>query len=289
MIIVNAKGGLGNQMFQYAIARAYAEKYSTEFKLDIRSLGSVSVYGYELERVFNIDESIAKSKDLLKVLSFAKNKYIYKIISKLNKWIKINKNILIEEKLKYDQKLMLRTGNLYLDGYWQSHKYFIDYLDKIKQDFNFKNELSELNIELKDKIHNSNSVSIHVRRGDYIANNNLINFACPLEYYTKSMDLISKEVENPSYFVFSDDINWARSNIKSTEKIYFIDINIGRNSYIDMQLMSYCCHHIIANSTFSWWGAMLSKNSTGIKIMPKKWFKDEGIEHDIHPNGWLLV
>ena len=177
----------------------------------------------------------------------------------------------------------------YYIGYWQSEKFFKDISDEIRKDFSFPKFTSEKNLEILKLIKSYNSVSIHIRRGDYLQNRGF-NGLAPLEYYQKAIEYIKNKIENPHFFIFSNDIEWCRKNL-SIENSYYIDWNRGEESYRDMQLMSLCKHNIIPNSTFSWWGAWLNKNPNKIVIAPEKWFNDcVNIDYsNIVPETWIKI
>ncbi len=175
----------------------------------------------------------------------------------------------------------------YISGYWQSEKYFKDYEDDIRKLYSFPaiNDVENKHIAMMAM--DTESVSLHVRRGDYL-NEPLLNGICEEKYYESAISEIKKRVNNPLFFVFSNDIPWCRVHFKQ-ENIIFVDNNTGQNSYRDMQLMSFCKHHIIANSSFSWWGAWLGSKE-GITIAPRKWFNGvNDCDMDIYPLKWIRI
>lgn len=146
--------------------------------------------------------------------------------------------------------------------------------------------LKPITIKIMDYIQSVNSVSIHFRRGDYIGNR--IHETDKTEYYKEALNIIQSKVENPVYFVFSDDINWIRENFKTSFETHYIDFNDSESNYEDLKLMSSCKHNIIANSSFSWWGAWLNSNPDKIVISPKKWFNDDMLNYeDVIPQSWI--
>lgn len=285
MIIVRVIGGLGNQMFQYALYRSLSEKYD-EVYIDISDFNNIRGHnGYELSTVFNIKPLIATKKQI------SKYKYKNNILSKLSKKILgEKKNYYTMDKLLYYPKVF-ELNNSYLDGYWQSEKYFKQIENLLRHDFEFNKELDEKNKIIKEKIENVNSVSIHIRRGDYLSDKNkkIYGDIATLEYYEKAISYIYENVENPYFFIFSNDIEWCKENF-NIKNIEFIDWNKGIDSYKDMQLMSYCKHNIIANSSFSWWGAWLNNNRDKIVVCPNKWINDnESLIEDIIPKTWTIM
>ena len=186
-----------------------------------------------------------------------------------------NDSIYVSEKSSYLNKKTLKNNNqnIYLDGYWQNEKYFNDIEKVILKEFTLKNEFLIKNKKLKETIKNTNSISIHIRRSDYIKNKktNEIHGVCTTDYYQKAIKKIIENNNNIHIFVFSDDILWAKNNLKFNFPISFI---VGNKDYEDLILMSLCKHNIIANSSFSWWGAWLNKNPKKIVIAPQRWFNN---------------
>ena len=290
MIIVRVTGGLGNQMFQYAMYKSL-EKKGKLVKLDSKSFYETKKEhnGYELERIFDIKPNKPTKEDLEK---FDENN-----ISTL---FKIKRKLFGDKKFVYDTKEyvfnkdLYKLKNSYLNGYWQSIKYFEGIENDIKKDFRFKNQLDNKNLEILNEIENSNSISIHIRRGDYMSPENYNMYGCIATptYYKKAIKVIEEKVENPTFFVFSNDMDWVKKNIQINSRVFYIDINSGNGSYKDMQLMSNCKHNIIANSSFSWWGAWLNENKNKIVIAPKKWINREDVDSDkieLFCEGWTLL
>jgi hypothetical protein len=295
MICIQLSGGLGNQMFQYACGRSLAYHHQTELVFDISRLnknhGGSTIRQYALD-IFNIqgkeisEAGLGKSKPL-----------IYRILNTLS--IKIRgKGIqtpayFIENKFSYNAGIEKISGNCFLSGYWQSPYYFqsIEYL--IRQEFTFPNKLNRENSDWLNEIHNANSVSLHIRRTDFVNNiSHDIHGFCSMDYYREAINIICSKVNDPVFFIFSDDIEWAKQNLKVTHPCSFISGNKGSKSYIDMQMMSACKHNVIANSSFSWWGAWLNSNADKFVIAPKKWFSDNKMNEqtgDLIPEGWIRI
>ncbi|MFH0972649.1 MAG: alpha-1,2-fucosyltransferase, partial [Patescibacteria group bacterium] len=186
-------------------------------------------------------------------------------------------------------EILKLKDDIFLDGYWQTEKYFKDIEDIIRSEFTLKTEYSNLNPELIAKISSCNSVSMHIRRGDYITNQNTNEFhgICFLDYYKKAINLIAEKFPNPTIFIFSDDLKWCKENIKIKYPIVFVK---GNKNYEDLIMMSKCSHNIIANSSFSWWGAWLNNNPNKIVIAPQKWLNNPNINYsDIIPSTWIKI
>jgi hypothetical protein len=287
MIIINLKGGLGNQMFQYACGRALSlRNKDAEFKIDKNGLEKAREVGdeyrpYSLSN-FNIRESIANKDEINKL------KYPFGLLSKY--LIFFRTKILRQNYVSFSQKIKNTKKSKYLDGYFQTEKYFNDFKEAIKSDFTPK-KLSNDAEKIISKIRNEDdTVSIHIRRGDYV-NHRILGGICTTSYYKEAIKIIENKLSNPKFYVFSNEIDWVKSNIifpSGTE--YISSTNI--KDFEELIIMSKCKHNIIANSSFSWWAAWLNKNKNKIIIAPKKWA--HGIYNrrklrDIIPNTWIKI
>jgi hypothetical protein len=292
MIISNLIGGLGNQMFQYAAAKSLSVKYNTPLLLDIGGFRNYTLHnGFELNRVFNISAEIASQAEKNQVLGIYSNESIRKLVKRLKFRKLIPSFFVLEPSFKYWPKINNVPYDCYLEGYWQSDKYFKEIEGVIRSEFNFQIPLSDENRYLASIIDNSNSISLHIRRGDYVKNFKTLSThgLCSIEYYNSAIRYVLSKVQSPYFFIFSDDINWAKENIKLDFPCLFINNNFGENSYVDMQLMSMCKHNIIANSSFSWWGAWLNKNESKVVVAPQKWFVNNLEIDDLFPKDWVAI
>ena len=290
MIIIRLMGGLGNQMFQYAFGRHLAEIHKCTLKLDLSFLlnkfqgANVTIRKYELYKL-NIIENIANQNDINK---FTRTTGLINIISqKINPY-----KIIRETQFHFDENILKSGKNSYsIDGYWQSEKYFKNIENIIRNDFQIKADFKEKNKNLEEKIKSTESVSIHIRRGDYVTNEVTNNFhgICSVDYYQNAIKQISQLVSYPVFYIFSDDIEWAKTNIVSDFSTYYVDNDVDSNDE-DLKLMSMCKHHIIANSSFSWWGAWLNPDLNKIVIAPSKWFNDTSLDtKDLYPDNWIKI
>lgn len=292
MVIANLIGGLGNQMFQYAAGRAVSLAHNALLKLDISGFASYELHqGFELERIFNCSVEIAKVSDVNSIFGWQSNSIIRRLLSKPNMLVFRSKGFVIEPHFHYWPGIKNVPSDCYLTGYWQSEKYFAEFTDLIRNDFTFKLPMECKNVEIANQINQVNAVSLHVRRGDYVRNTNTTatHGLCSLAYYHAAIQYVAERVEQPEFFVFSDDIAWVRNNLKIDFPCQYVDHNHGLDSYNDMRLMSSCKHHIIANSSFSWWGAWLNPNADKIVVAPKRWFANQTDTRDLSPQSWVRL
>jgi len=292
MIITNIIGGLGNQMFQYAAGRALSLKLGVPLKLDTRDFSGYQLHqGFELNRLFNCRAEIATDIDLAKTLGWQRAKLVQRLLRRPQLKNLRYKNFVVEPHFNYWSGINQLEDNKYLYGYWQSEQYFIEFADKIREEFTFKLPFSDQNAEIAEQISQVNAVSLHVRRGDYA--NSLKTTAthglCSLDYYRAAIDYVSAHVNQPCFYIFSDDIAWVKSNLVLDKTTVFVSHNKDSESYNDMRLMSLCKHNIIANSSFSWWGAWLNSDVEKIVIAPKQWFAIPTETSDLIPNNWIRI
>src|ERR1035437_6514594 len=297
MIIVSLFGGLGNQMFQYACGTAVVTRLGVKLKLDISLVSDKTARKdftfreYELG-VFNVKEEIATIEEVRQYIPDLWNskKYI-KLLYRFKRVV--TRRTLYVEKLKfiYNQDIESVKDNTYLYGYFQTQGYFENLRPELLQSFSLTNEIDSQNSVLIAQIRKENSVSIHVRRGDY--ENSVFEALSVESYYRKAIELIKTEVESPVFYIFTNDYEWVEENFRTLEiNQNIITINTGTGSYMDMVLMSHCKHNICANSSFSWWGAWLNNNPSKKIIAPKKWFKNTDFvesTRDLIPSDWLTI
>ncbi len=296
MIIVKLWGGLGNQMFQYAAARRLAHVNAEVLKLDTRWFGKEApgdtARRYELD-VFTLvaDNAAADDSDRLRGRD---TRRWPKIVKRLMNGIgyAVPSSYITEKHFHFNPEILQITGDAYLDGYWQSEKYFRDAAEIIRSDFQLVAEPQGMNRETLTMIEESNSVSIHVRRGDYITNASAAAYhgTLPLDYYHAALQTVQERVENPHLFVFSDDPGWVKDHLQTSLPVVYVEGNGARSASEDLRLMSVCKHHIVANSSFSWWGAWLGSARDSVVVAPERWFSDQVINTaDLVPEGWLRL
>jgi hypothetical protein len=291
MIITKLYGGLGNQMFQYAAGRRLAAVHDTQLKMD-RSWFNAdqgpnppAIREYELE-CFVLAQNFTSTKDLARI-DLPGRSLQGKLYRKVAGPIKLFRE---SETAEFYPEVLKAPNDSCLDGYWQTEKYFADKAELIRTDFNFKAKASGKNLELARQISSVNSVSLHVRRGDYASNPQTKAFhgLTSLQYYQTTVEKISKQVDSPHFFVFSDDPDWTKKNIKIAAPTTYIGHN--KKGFEDLRLMSLCKHHIIANSSFSWWGAWLNPSPDKIVYAPRVWFANSKIDiKDRLPSSWIKI
>lgn len=289
MNIVRISAGLGNQMFQYAFYLALKAE-NEETGIDISDFKYRKYHnGYELEKIFNISPLVLEESQVKEIADTSKSLLdcIRRDIFRRKRQVK--GTIYTEKGIFYDDSVWNRE-NTFFQGFWQSWKYFDKIHDQVISQFQFKTPLSVINKAVADAMKQCESVSIHIRRGDYTKKRrwNEIGSICSLDYYGWAMANIRQQLgEDVHYFVFSDDMAWVRKNLKIPNATY-IDWNNNGDSYIDMQLPSLCKHNIIANSSFSWWGAYLNQNPDKIVIAPNKWYRNNPTPDLLLPS-WTQV
>lgn len=290
MVISHLLGGIGNQMFQYAAGRALSLGSNQPFLLDLNDFSNYRLHhGYELSRVFNVNVESASTLTLHEMLGWRANSLAKRVLRRPQfAWLRGGK-FMAEPHFHHWPGFADLKGDCYLYGYWQSEKYFKSFESDIRQDFTFRAPLNGLNAELATKMANTQSVSLHVRRGDYVTNSKNRNLlkVCSIEYYRKAIDHIVGHVEHPVFYVFSDDMEWVRQNLFVGFTCVYVDHNRGDESYRDLQLMSLCRHNVIANSSFSWWGAWLNVNLEKQVIAPMNWFSNGNDATDLIPTEWM--
>lgn len=288
MIITKINGGLGNQLFQYAAGRALAHHHQTELVLDLSwykqpPLGNTP-RAYELDK-YPIVARIAGPQEE-SAFRFYHGRILRRVPLLPRPWRHAR-----EAHFQYDPVFLNLPDNTYLDGYWQSNKYFEEIGSLIRSELQAIPGPGQKNQLLLDDISSKNSIALHIRRGDYLSNPTAAQYhsVCSLEYYQNAVQLIAAKVANPHFFVFSDDVAWAQANLNLRFPVTFVGHNVGDQAFQDLRLMSHCKHQIIANSSFSWWGAWLNPNPNKMVVAPKKWFLVNKDTSTLFPLDWQLI
>lgn len=277
LVITHLIGGLGNQMFQYAAGLSLASRTNSTLKLDTSDFETYKLHEYSLGN-WNISAESA-SRDEIKFL-------------KTRKFFILKSKKFSESGLQYNPALFKQEPPVYISGYWQTEKYFKTIRNSLLQEFVPKKTISTYSQSVLNQITSSScSVSLHVRRGDYLlSQNQKIHGVCGLDYYEAAIELLEKSHNDITFFVFSDDILWAKDNLKISSKKIWVDGNDSSRNFEDIHLMSKCSHNIIANSSFSWWGAWLNNNQDKKVIAPKAWFQSPKMDiRDLCCPEWILL
>jgi hypothetical protein len=292
MIKVRLKGGMGNQMFQYAFGLGQAARLNTTFKLDCSSLldrakGKDFVYrDYDLS-IFNIEADFHPSLPVLRAiykLKFSKVAKLAKTYAQGNLALEKEKHFHLDEQLianPLDQTLY--------DGWWQSEHYFSNVKEDLRCAFSFKHPILPVSLPLYDRIRNTNSVCLNVRRTDFLTTPALN--ATNLDYFLSAAKLMAEKIENPHFFVFSDDTLWCRENIILDYPVEIVEHDVKGYKFGNyLQLMTSCKNFIIPNSSFAWWAVWLNVNPDKFVIAPQRWFNEGDYNiKDLVPNSWIRL
>ena len=301
MKIVNVIGGLGNQMFQYAFAVALKNiNPQEEVFVDIQHYKNAFIKkyhgnnfyhnGYEINKVFpSATIKSAGAWDLMKVSYYIPNQILARAVRRLFPKRK-SEFVADQQPYIFIPEALSVNGDCYYDGYWMSPLYFNDFRNEIIKEFEFRPFDTKENIELAPLLLRDNSVTIHIRRGDYVGSNTLGGI-CTLNYYRNAIQEARKIISNPVFFIFSNDSQWCIENLKDEFgncEVHFISHNKGKESYRDMQLMTMARCTILANSSFSWWGAYLNQRKDHLTYCPNKWHNTMEYK-DHYVNGWIKI
>tara|TARA_R110001583_G_scaffold125058_2_gene276532 strand:- start:5807 stop:6670 length:864 start_codon:yes stop_codon:yes gene_type:complete len=287
MIKIKLTGGLGNQMFQYAASLALARKLDTMLVIDISFFKKYDLHPL---RITELKCSACFNMNNLFLFRFCTSSKIRAFLPFLIRW----KKFYFEPSLAFDEGFLKLSDGSTVLGYFQSEKYFLDIRDELIAEFKIKYSTPTQVEKLINKIQVSDSVSIHIRRGDYISTNSAsdVHGTCDKSYYNNAIEYLNISGvlnENTILFIFSDDIDWCSKNLNFPYKCQFVKGSNERPE-LDMLLMSKCKHNIIANSSFSWWGAWLNENENKLVVAPKKWFKSHLHDSkDIVPSHWKKI
>ena len=296
MVVVQITGGLGNQLFMYAAGRRLSLHHRTPLKLDITPFQAYPLRSYLLDR-FGIAQDFASSKEVAALKSRTskhaeQERTGYWGIRRILNWrAPAGRSAVFsaDDSLAgtYLPEILRTPRDVYLQGYWQSERYFQPIEKVIRSDLRFKDELRGENLSLAQDIGSADAVSLHIRRGDYASNPHLNKLlgVLPLEYYHRASQTIAKALPSACFFVFSDDPDWAKDNLRLGLPASFVSHNGPAAPHEDLRLMSLCRHHIVANSSLSWWGAWLCGNASKIVIAPAQWFAQVPMP-DLVPASW---
>lgn len=290
MIVIKLKGGLGNQLFQYATGRALAQERKEMLLLDLSYLNQ-NPKGAYTKRVFELDQIkyIAQIADASQLKRFAGRSFLSRVLNKT----RIKSEFTFNETTSgYMPQIHHLPMNILLDGYWQTEKYFNGIRGELLNEIRPSIEFTEKGKYYSENIKKTNSVSIHIRRGDYIhlKNANDYHVICDLDYYKNAVEILESTQINLQYYIFSDDIEWCKTKFDFLKKVEFVKEENDKKSVQDLFLMSYCKHNIIANSSYSWWAAWLNTTQEKIVIAPAIWFKKNNVQSpDLLPESWIKI
>lgn len=288
MITMRIKGGLGNQLFQYAAAYALSKRLCQPFRFNPSFSANMTERGYKLSEL-NVDiDTVVKDDDLPVWITLRKNIYI----NKFSRMVNISKMKIGDTLYWLETKdtwlsdfFLINEKNIYVDGYFQSYKYFHTYRKELVEQFQPNYDPEPEYISALEKIKNTNSVAVHVRRCDFKKDRHRFHYILDADYYKKAIQHIRDAVDHPIFFWFSDDMDWIKEHIGDEIDFVFVNLKTTHGDIDDMMLMKNCNHIITANSTFSWWAAWLNENEDAIRVVPKKPYGMEGMI----PKGWIRV
>lgn len=292
MIYVRLKGGMGNQMFQYAFGYSIAAKLETGFSLDLSNLldrnkGADFVYrDYDLP-IFQVEENFLTSPDILRLVFRLKHNRVSKAVGKL---ALRGKRYTKEAHFHFQPSLLHHAAdNTLYEGWFQSPKYFAEVETDIRRHFQFRNPVLDYSKALHQRIQQSNAICLNVRRTDFLKVDTLN--ATNLDYFLRAAEYMGEKVANPHFFIFSDDIEWCRTHIRLPHPTEVVDHSHKGHKFGNyLQLMRDCKHFIIPNSSFAWWAAWLNDQPGKIVIAPENWFTDPSINTaDLIPPSWVRL
>jgi hypothetical protein len=282
MIIVQLSGGLGNQLFQYAAGKSLALHHNTILKLDVSAFNNQNARKFELA-LFNIPLSIALQEE---ITAFTSANVATKIFDRLKPAQK--RKVYKEPHFHFNPAFFQAPEDAYLKGYWQSEKYFTNCADVLRNEFTVREEHIKNVTGLAQQLQSENSISIHIRRGDYLDPTSLeYHGIMEKDYYNKAIRALSEKFADAKFSLFTDDKAWVKENLQFDRPFEIISGVATQSAIEDFYLMSQCRHNIIANSSFSWWAAWLNNFRAKNVIAPAKWFnKAPHDTRDLIPANW---
>ena len=267
-------------MFQYAAARAHAGRNRTTVKLDLTWFLYNKARSYGLS-CFNFSGKRANLVQILRLRGVTIKDWRRSVASD-----RLTGTHYIERGLSFDPTVLQLPAKIYLQGYFQSERYFADQEEAIREDFRFRSPPPNSCREVLAKILSTDSISMHIRRTDYLTVG-LDQYALSMSYYLRALEYVCSKLAKPHVFVFSDDAAWAFANLHLQVPMIIVS-NSQMRDYEELQLMSMCKNHIIANSSFSWWGAWLASGNEKIVIAPEHWMAEHSAidSRDLVPTNW---
>jgi len=294
-VIVRLFGGLGNQLFQYAAGRAASIPSGRELVLDPWHLATLNERSYALAP-FRVAARLANPRDIPRCLRPEDGRRPSRLVRSLRRRLGSPGITVCRESASCQSpELLPAPGTMYLVGYWQSEKYFVDQEDIIRGDLRLRKPLTERNAAAAEELGRLQSVALHVRRGDYVRNPeaNRYHGVCGIDYYERAIAFLEDTYSDLRYFVFTDDPEWVHAEMHLPIPFTVCDWNGTHEAHLDLNLMSACRFHVIANSTFSWWGAWLGSRPGKDVIAPHRWFAGaDPARHptdDLIPSSWRVM
>lgn len=290
-------GGLGNQMFQYAFGKFLSVKHKTDLQLDLSYLLDRTPRENFVFRDYDLDIFPIKSQFMSesKLNNLLVNRQKDNIVNRLKGVFNKHLEYVFESQFEFNNKYLDIANHSYLEGYWQSPKYFESISEIIRKDFLLNPDLTDKQVDMYKNIINSNSVCVNFRRADFVTIKTAIEThgVIPQIYYEKALDLLKKKNKDLHVYVFSDEIDWCKKHVKFDYPTTFVDHELsGFKFSVYLFLMSKCKHYVIPNSTFAWWAAWMNNNPDKIVIAPKQWFATEEMNKqtiDLIPESWIRL
>lgn len=296
-VIVSLYGGLGNQLFQFATALSLAKKKHGRVFLDLSWFDKDHLSTGETPRAYALGVyDLGCDVHIQRNGRKASHKYLYRcidaVLRRIRKYMDVGITRFHEKSMKFHPNLMQSDLPIWLDGYWQSYKYFEDIQPALRKIIAVPGDMNSAMQAIYQDILEKDAICVHVRRGDYVTNPSAAQFhgLCDLSYYQAGLNLIIENTSNPHAYIFSDDPLWVKNNFKLEIPSTVVDINGPDEAHHDLWLMAACKHFIIANSSLSWWGAWLSGYSNKIVVAPRQWFlNSQTSTEDLIPNDWVRI
>lgn len=287
-IIARIEGGLGNQLFQYAAARSLADRLGCELALDLRGLADNGDRPFQLD-LYRIRARVAPPQLLASLPDWRSSRW-GRMRSSLSQRVPavLSFPVFWPCSFAFDPRFERISRPVYLVGYWQSEQYFGWNRVRLLQDIQLVTPVPATTPWL-EQIRNTRSVALHIRRGDYVSNAAAAQFhgLCGMDYYHAAVQALKLQFPDIQVFVFSDEPDWARTHLRLDVPTYYVDANPGQ---VDLELMRQCCHHVVANSSFSWWGAWLCESDGQVVHAPRRWFADPATDtSDVVPARWIQL
>jgi len=293
MIIVRLNGGLGNQIFQYAAAFALAKKNADEFKIDNSELISPASRG-QVSRNFSLG-NFKISAQVARVEEIREVRYPLGLLSRISKTFQ--KKILRKFYVDWHPEIQNLRGSIYLDGYFQSEKYFLEYAGELLKEFVLREGSNKETESILFEFGNKNPlVALHIRRGDYVSNPRVSQShnLCGKKYFDNAINYLREKLGDFNLIIFSDDVSWVKNNMQFPVTYTFVadiahKLGINLNEAQEMILMSRCHHQIISNSSFSWWGGYINRSPSKVVVAPNIWTKGSIQQPNILPGSWIKI